>query len=51
MEELPHLMKQLQSDTALSAKLSARGRETALAHSWDEVARETMSIYKELCRS
>jgi len=51
IEELPQLMKQLQSDPALSAKLSARGRETALAHSWDEVARETMSIYKELCRS
>jgi glycosyltransferase involved in cell wall biosynthesis len=48
-EELPHLMRQLQSDPALVAKLRARGRETALAHSWDEVARETMDIYRELC--
>jgi glycosyltransferase involved in cell wall biosynthesis len=50
-DELPHLMKQLQNDHALAARLSARGRETALAHSWDEVARETMNIYKELCGS
>jgi UDP-glucose:(heptosyl)LPS alpha-1,3-glucosyltransferase len=50
-DELPHLMKQLQTDRALAAKLAARGRETALAHSWDEVARETMSIYKEICAS
>jgi UDP-glucose:(heptosyl)LPS alpha-1,3-glucosyltransferase len=48
-EELPHLMRQLQSDPTLVAKLRARGRETALAHSWDEVARETMDIYRELC--
>jgi hypothetical protein len=46
---LPHLMRQLQSDPTLVAKLRARGRETALAHSWDEVARETMTIYRELC--
>jgi UDP-glucose:(heptosyl)LPS alpha-1,3-glucosyltransferase len=50
-DELAPLMKQLQGDPALSARLSARGRETALAHSWDEVARETMAIYKELCAS
>ncbi len=50
-DELPHLMKQLQTDHALSARLAARGRETALAHSWDEVARETMTIYRELCGS
>jgi glycosyltransferase involved in cell wall biosynthesis len=50
-EELPHLMRQLQSEPALAAKLRDRGRETALAHSWDEVARETMSIYRELCGS
>jgi glycosyltransferase involved in cell wall biosynthesis len=50
-DELPQLMRQLQNDSALSAKLAVRGRETALAHSWDEVARETMSIYKELCSS
>jgi UDP-glucose:(heptosyl)LPS alpha-1,3-glucosyltransferase len=51
IDELPHLMKQLQNDPALAAKLASRGRETALAHSWDEVARETMSIYRELSRS
>ena len=50
-EELPHLMRQLQDDKHLAARLSARGHETALAHSWDEVARATMSIYKELCGS
>jgi glycosyltransferase involved in cell wall biosynthesis len=48
-DELPHLMQQLQTDSGLAARLSQRGRETALAHSWDEVARQTMAIYRELC--
>jgi UDP-glucose:(heptosyl)LPS alpha-1,3-glucosyltransferase len=50
-DELPDLMRQLQNDPALAAKLSARGRDTALAHSWDEVARETLAVYRELCAS
>jgi glycosyltransferase involved in cell wall biosynthesis len=47
-DELPHLMQRLQTEPELTARLSQNGRETALAHSWDEVARQTMSIYQEL---
>ncbi len=49
-EELPHLMSRLQNEPALAAKLRKNGRETAMAHSWDEVAKETMTIYQELCK-
>jgi len=48
-EELPHLMSRLQNEPALAAKLRRNGRETAMQHSWDEVALQTMSIYRELC--
>jgi len=47
-DELPHLMQQLLDDPALAKKLSQRGREVAEAHSWDQVASQTMSIYREL---
>jgi glycosyltransferase involved in cell wall biosynthesis len=47
-EELPQLMRQLQSDHGLAAKLREQGRKTALEHSWDEVARATMAIYEEV---
>jgi glycosyltransferase involved in cell wall biosynthesis len=47
-DELPQLMCSLLTDRALSAKLRRRGRETALEHSWDEVARQTMAIYREI---
>jgi UDP-glucose:(heptosyl)LPS alpha-1,3-glucosyltransferase len=47
-DELPQLMRNLLSDPALAARLRARGRETALRHSWDEVARQTMSLYRDI---
>lgn len=48
VDELPQLMQSLLSDPALAARLRARGRETALQHSWDEVARETMALYRDI---
>jgi UDP-glucose:(heptosyl)LPS alpha-1,3-glucosyltransferase len=47
-EELSELMALIQADADLAARLRKRGRETALEHSWDEVARETMSVYREV---
>jgi UDP-glucose:(heptosyl)LPS alpha-1,3-glucosyltransferase len=47
-EELPQLMQKLLNDRALAARLRACGRETAVQHSWDEVARQTMSLYRDI---
>jgi UDP-glucose:(heptosyl)LPS alpha-1,3-glucosyltransferase len=47
-DELPQLMSSLLTDSALAGRLRERGRETALQHSWDEVARQTMALYREV---
>ena len=44
-------MHKVLSDKGLRNKLTGRGRERASLFSWEETARETVKVYKEVCAS
>jgi UDP-glucose:(heptosyl)LPS alpha-1,3-glucosyltransferase len=47
VDSLVEYLIRLQRDGALGERLGAEARRTAERHSWDQVARQTLSVYQE----
>jgi glycosyltransferase involved in cell wall biosynthesis len=48
VREIASAIETLVTDTALSEKLAARGRERAERFTWDETARQTLEVYEKV---